>query len=1311
MRGTMRWFASFAWLALIAVVGCAESQDPVNRVQPNAVAKSTFNGEFYFLETVVDTPYSTQFTFVGNQGSLQKIRWEIQEDFLVARRTYEFISGSEGEGLAGEATETGAAVAMFAIESHFDIRREYNPLTGEETNVISENNQDRPWYERDYIRVDWSRNLMQSSDFLSLSRLFDEVKVEPMAWFPNDPNHPFAPRFEKNESGEVYYMDIVNKAFVTPPSITFPGWGTIPSCYMYYNDMVDCQPNEVSVRHSFLRVEDRDYEPNLYTGDRMEKFGYFETPRMGYNTEYGIVEPSRVHFNNRHNLWVESHRKNTDGSLVTCTSNDECNPEEGSVCDMALAVAYRRPQGACTIPYRERQIRKIAYHVSANFPADLLPDTQDLVNEWNKAFVATVESLRFNECDAAGYEGCESERERADGKSVFVMCHNPVLATDDAACGGEGTSAQIGDLRYHLLGWVNEPHLSAPLGYGPSAADPETGELIQANAFVYGAAVETLATNARDLIALLNGDLTPEQINSGDNVQQWVERQLFNASRGEAARPAHEHAVPLDGFDAPRINEAMNFDWARDPSRPAGRPTSPAEVVSRFEEARQRLTRNGMFGNGTNVGEARLAAVRGTPIETLMTTVDHRLAVNAPATGPISEELMDRASPLRGMSPAAMRQFREMRDRLQTKACILNTDFADEGLLGLALAIKRAAEGDGIFSWYGVDYDLLDEEGNLDQSKVRDMIRHPIYHAVMGHEVGHTVGLRHNFSGSYDSINYDARYWELRNDGNMQSRAYDPITQAEIDGRIREHATSTLMDYGVNFVVTDANGIGHYDYAAIKMGYGDLVEVYRDAPSQGAAQAELLWYHLFSGFGWPFVTDFATATGEGFNTLQYTDYPRILGGGANTPAAVATGVQRLEERDDVPYTSLRAFGPFGAGLDEPIVDARNRAVVPYLFCSDEQADLGPDCQRYDAGADWYETITSVTDSYWDYYMLASFRRNRVGFNPNSYINRTYGRYFEKLQSANQYYALFRPIIGDAFGVPQNDPAWTTGGLGAVTAGVGVAYNLFTRVITAPEVGSYFNGTRPDGSPALLTSGEGDPALTLGVLDGRYIETTWDFDLGYYWFGQIERVGFFFDKALAIMALTDPTTYFVGRDTSADIREYQLNFYTTFGPSLSGMFRNLLADDWSAIAPRATSATELEYLDPLDFVTDGPGTGTPVDPNASFSVQLYASLYSMMYIPQLYDQTFMNSARIAVQGGAESIDFDGPTIEFMDPDSGITYEAASYIVDGRETGVGARMLQHAEDLANAPGQETAFRKYMDNINIIRFLTWNLGFGVL
>jgi len=49
-------------------------------------------------------------------------------------------------------------VIAFRINKHYDIRYRYNATTREELNVIEENT-DRPYNERQYMEVDWSRNL------------------------------------------------------------------------------------------------------------------------------------------------------------------------------------------------------------------------------------------------------------------------------------------------------------------------------------------------------------------------------------------------------------------------------------------------------------------------------------------------------------------------------------------------------------------------------------------------------------------------------------------------------------------------------------------------------------------------------------------------------------------------------------------------------------------------------------------------------------------------------------------------------------------------------------------------------------------------------------------------------------------------------------------------------------------------------------------------------------------------------------------------------------------------------------------------
>ena len=1308
------WLLVPLTLLIGALTGC-DVQDPVNRVQPNVTRKNDLRGgEWYSLSTVVDTPYGASFTFVGEQGTLERIEWEIQEDFLVGRRSYEQIAGAEPEGINGTTDAQGAVVAMYAIKKHFDIRHDYNPVTGERLNVIVENDTDRPWNQRDYMRVDWSANLVTDPNFMMLNRYFDALVMEPVSWFVQDENDPNAPRFERmdpaSEDSPLAYMEITNKMFVRPTEIDF-GWARLPACFIYQvldGNPVDCTASEITVRNSFLRVDpDHDYEPQLYTGDRMDRFGYFVTERPGYDASYGLVEPMRYRFANRHNLWVESHKRTDDG-FVTCTEDAQCADGRGSFCDLDWGRARRlvvdgRIQGACTIPYRDRQVQPVVYHTTANWPEALLPEANTVAAEYSAAFGEVVASLRENECLANGGSDCGSERTREAQGSMFLVCNSPVAAGAPEACGPENTIARIGDLRFNVLGYVNEPHSSSPLGYGPSAADPLTGEILAGNAFIYGAGLETVSAFGRDIVRLLNGDITEADIADGAPVDEWVMR-LTGEMEGHSTRTAHDHVVPVDGLDAERINAAMDFSWARAGGRAQQPPQSPAEFVERAAEARRRLRAAGTFGDGINQGDAALSRLRGTDIEEWATTPEMLMLAGIDPSTPLDDSVLEAASPLRGMRAQHLVDSLRLRDRLQQHQGVDFGDFADEGLLGLAREITRKVAAREAIEWNGVSYTMHNEDGSIDYEKVRQMMLHPIMSGLVLHEVGHTVGLRHNFSGSFDALNYNARYWELRDDGNMHPRAWDPLTEAEVNGRIYEYSYSTVMDYGHNFVVSDAQGLGHYDYAALKMGYGDLVEVFQEVPDTGAFG----WVAFIQSAGWPVnLTIDSFIAGRAPSAHTYTEWPALVGGREN-----------LERRADVPYTSLGAE-PFLAanGIDDPFMDEQGRMAVPYRFCSDEQADLSPGCYRYDSGADAYESVQSVIDSYWNYYVFTNFRRGRLGFNVDGTAARIHGRYFEKLQRANQTYALYRPIFQDIFGdAPGFEDFFTAErGMGTYTLAVGAAYQTLTRVVTAPEPGEYTTATRGDGTTALLAANFGD-SVTAEVdgFDGRFLETTWDFDAGYFWFDQLERVGYFYDKILALMVLADPTTYFLGRDTDADIRRYQLNFASTFGPSVTRFFGGLLGEDWTAIAPRAQAGTVV-YPDALE-IEQGNMAGTPLAPNASFSIQLYAAIFGMAYIPETYDQDFLNHSRIWVRGGAEEIAIDPslPLVEYTDPDSGLTYVAVSYEdADGVEHGVGALLLKRATALAAraATDEQAAFElnSFIDNIDLVRRLTWQLGFG--
>ena len=48
----------------IFLFACAERTPDINRVQANLIAKSDLDGEWYMMQTVVDLPPTTYFTFI-----------------------------------------------------------------------------------------------------------------------------------------------------------------------------------------------------------------------------------------------------------------------------------------------------------------------------------------------------------------------------------------------------------------------------------------------------------------------------------------------------------------------------------------------------------------------------------------------------------------------------------------------------------------------------------------------------------------------------------------------------------------------------------------------------------------------------------------------------------------------------------------------------------------------------------------------------------------------------------------------------------------------------------------------------------------------------------------------------------------------------------------------------------------------------------------------------------------------------------------------------------------------------------------------
>jgi hypothetical protein len=1205
-----------AALALV-LTGCPEPRPPLDQVDANAIHKSQFEGEWYFQRTVTDTPYETEFTFVGDTGELERIEWRVEENLLLAVRSYERFAGTE-EGDDYDGYGEGQPVAAWPIVEHFDIRRDYNPVSGEEYNIIVENTDDRQWHEREYVRVDWSAQSITNWNFYA----GQAVETEPLNLAITDPTHPDAPVVQDG------YLGITSAFLAKPLSEWDEYWGEIPLCWYFYV-FDDCSSAEVQVRNSFLRIDDRDFEATEWSGQDMELFGYFDVSRFSYDEQYGPTNTGRTRLQMKWNIWTDTH----DGR--TCTVDADCADADyaGWSCD-ELA-------GQCARPFRDRGVRKIAYHASPDLDPRLQAIQQETIEQWNPAFADTVNGLRFYECveDGGTEDDCESEID--DTIEVFGYCpNNPVAEGDPAYCGEVGLQVKLGDLRYNTLWSAPNPGRGNPFGFGPAQVDPLTGEVIQASAIIYEAEVRSYAAWARDIVQLINGELDEQDFIDGENVADWVEGRSDAIYQSPTYTP--DEAERLAG----KVQLTYK-DVLPDLAPPEGSGHSLHDALQHSREIlRDHPATSADYGHA----RARLDALVDTPIEDLLINDETMLAGTLLPGSTLDDDAMARVSPLRRVRDQRLRAVRKARIERNGAGprCAYWRDFVDPSVEGHAESFA-----------------------GMDPEEIRWAILEGVYRGTMVHEMGHTLGLRHNLEGSNDALNYPWEYWDLRAaDGTLEPRYLDPETPEEIEGRIREYQYSSVMDYLSRFN-SDSLGVQHYDMAAIKFGYGRLMEVFYDEWAQGNWLINDAYLAQIWGYPMP-LNNF----GDGLVGMHYTEWwGQILDLESRIDYPQAWLVDSLEmtqHYDDSPHTYLATEDEY--------------PVVPYKFCSDEFVGSGITCLYFDEGADLYEIPLDLAQRYERYYIMNNFGRDQLWFGPDSYEWRIWDRYFDPMVSLNQWWVLWSQdfYATEAEGDNVDEFLVRPDGFGPFTMGVRESFNVFARTLARPEPGGYAEVLDTDGNPSWEPAWWSED-LQIGLADGRYLATSWDYDAGYYWDEIIHEIGYFTDKTLAMEALFDPTTYFLGQDTASDLRKFRVNYGSNFFEPLMELVGDVMVGDKAGFAPYNVDGAVV-FPDYADYPVTPPAGALPINPNADFTIQLHTMVMGLALLPDTFESEIIDLTRIWLEGGYDQVMTDNPTAEHMDPDSGLTWVAIRYIdEDGFEQGVAARMIDRANHLQYMLGE--------------------------
>jgi hypothetical protein len=312
----------------------------------------------------------------------------------------------------------------------------------------------------------------------------------------------------------------------------------------------------------------------------------------------------------------------------------------------------------------------------------------------------------------------------------------------------DGRDKDIGDLRNSFIVMVADELAAGLLGYGPTAVNPKTGEILKGQTVMYHGTIKKFIQETYD-------ELVEEKAREEEN----------RTNAEVAANVRHDHGTAVSEDDSLR-NQAHNSLMSQ-MTRSTARPVQTARV------------------NQVRVSAESFKAIRSEKMN--KTGFDARNQVN----------LKFWLAQLKNSANLSQEEIARATVNEMSHRCFYHESFVN---WNASLAPEVRADNlelDELKTWN----DLTEAE----QKKVIAKLMPTVWVPTLVHELGHNLGLRHNFNGSEDKDNFYT----------AQERSAMGLT--------REIVYSSVMDYSQN-TLNQLPVMGKYDIAALRFGYNNEVE-------------------------------------------------------------------------------------------------------------------------------------------------------------------------------------------------------------------------------------------------------------------------------------------------------------------------------------------------------------------------------------------------------------------------------------------------------------------------------------------------------
>ena len=317
-----------------------------------------------------------------------------------------------------------------------------------------------------------------------------------------------------------------------------------------------------------------------------------------------------------------------------------------------------------------------------------------------------------------------------------------------------------GDLRNNSIVLIEDPLANGLLGYGRSVTNPNTGEIVQAHTNMY---IGVLRQQSRSVYKYLEELSKEKPITIPTPPAPVVTPTTAGPVSGGTTN------FPINLFN---INQLLK------------KPSVNINDHDAMEKIHDHEGHDHDHHAHESHSSTKISDIDYSPFFSNFRDIPHGIS---------AEDLIEKLGE---------DSFIKKRNDLYAKNNAFHKDFLNYGALGKVIT-KEIKQMTDIIDTNG--HLIAWEKLNSDQKeRVIKAIVKQAYTTTLAHELGHNLGLRHNFSGSFDKDNF--------------------YTKAEVASYIDTVPQySSIMDYGLS-QLNELPIFGKYDIAALRFGYARKVE-------------------------------------------------------------------------------------------------------------------------------------------------------------------------------------------------------------------------------------------------------------------------------------------------------------------------------------------------------------------------------------------------------------------------------------------------------------------------------------------------------